>query len=419
MKTISVHGLTKEFKLGERRANYRTMRQWFSRGPRKTVSPAAPFLALQDVSFDACSGEVLGIIGRNGAGKSTLLKILARILRPTAGRVELQGRVGSLLEVGSGFHGELTGRENIFLNAAILGMRHGEIVRKLDEIVDFAGVGQYLDQPVKNYSSGMYMRLAFSVAAHIEPEILLIDEVLAVGDAEFQKKCMQRIEQVGKDGQTVLFVSHNLQAVLRLCSRALLIEQGKLVEQGPVHEVAAAYLRVGGGNRGERRYPEGPYAPGDSVARLRSVRVRSRDGETLTAVELNQEFGIEMELQVENASLVLFPVLSVHNEWGTEVLWSTDVDTEWHGRPRPVGRFRMIAWVPANFMSAGPMTVTASVYSLAPRVEHFHEPDVVSFLAVESDGNATARGKFTGYIGSATRPKLEWSVDFEGAGESS
>ncbi len=151
-------------------------------------------------------------------GKSTLLKILARILRPTRGRIELRGRVGSLLEVGSGFHGELTGRENIFLNAAILGMQHREIVAKLDEIVDFAGVGQHLDQPVKTYSSGMYMRLAFSVAAHIEPEILLVDEVLAVGDAEFQKKCMRRIEQVGKNGQTVLFVSHNIQAVLRLCS---------------------------------------------------------------------------------------------------------------------------------------------------------------------------------------------------------
>jgi len=171
VKTVSVRGLTKEFKLGDRRGRYRTMREWFSRGPREPAAgPAARFLALQDVSFDACSGEILGIIGRNGAGKSTLLKILARILRPTAGRVELQGRVGSLLEVGSGFHGELTGRENIFLNAAILGMRHGEIVNKLDEIVDFAGVGQYLDQPVKNYSTGMYMRLAFSVAAHIEPE---------------------------------------------------------------------------------------------------------------------------------------------------------------------------------------------------------------------------------------------------------
>lgn len=415
MRTVAVRGLTKEFRLGERRGDYRTLRQWFSRAPRQTVRPAARFLALDNVTFDASPGEVLGIIGRNGAGKSTLLKILSRILRPTAGHIELQGRVGSLLEVGAGFHGELTGRENIFLNAAILGMRHGEIVRKLDEIVDFAGVGPYLDQPVKNYSSGMYMRLAFSVAAHIEPEILLIDEVLAVGDAEFQKKCMQRIEQVGRHGQTVLFVSHNIQAVLRLCNRALLIEEGKLVEQGAVHEVAAAYLRVGGGNRGERRYPEGPYAPGDSVVRLRYVRVRSCGGETLSEVELNQEFGIEMEVQIETASMVLFPVLSVYNEWGTEVLWSTDVDTEWHGRPRPAGRFRMIAWVPANFLSAGPVTITAAVYSAPPRVEHFREPDVVSFQAIETYGNETARGKFTGYIGSATRPKLEWSVDYDGA----
>jgi len=414
VKTVSVRGLTKEFKLGRRRSQYRTVRGWFSRGTRRPAAPAdARFMALEDVSFDACSGEILGIIGRNGAGKSTLLKILARILRPTSGHVELQGRVGSLLEVGSGFHGELTGRENIFLNAAILGMRHSEIVRKLDEIVEFAGIGQYLDQPAKNYSTGMYMRLAFSVAAHIEPEILLIDEVLAVGDAEFQKKCMQRIEQVGKHGQTVLFVSHNMQAMLRLCSRAVLIEEGKLVEQGPVTDVAATYLRVGGDNRGERRFPEGPFAPGDSVARLRHVRVRSRGGETLAAVELNQEFGIEMELDVDTPSMVLFPVLIVNNEWATEVLWCTDVDTEWHGRPRPTGRYRMVAWVPANFLSSGPMSITAAVYSLAPRVEHFREPDVVSFQAVETYGNETARGKFTGYIGSATRPKLEWSVDYQ------
>src|SRR5580658_8740999 len=174
MKTISVRGLTKEFQLSGRRGPYRTIAEWFSRQPREAIVKATRFLALEDVSFEASAGEVIGIIGRNGAGKSTLLKILSRILRPTRGRIELEGRVGSLLEVGSGFHGELTGRENIFLNAAILGMRHGEIVRKLDEIVDFAGVGQYLDQPVKNYSTGMYMRLAFSVAAHIEPEILLI-----------------------------------------------------------------------------------------------------------------------------------------------------------------------------------------------------------------------------------------------------
>jgi lipopolysaccharide transport system ATP-binding protein len=419
MKTISVRGLTKEFQLSGRRGPYRTIAEWFSRQPREAIVKATRFLALEDVSFEASAGEVIGIIGRNGAGKSTLLKILSRILRPTRGRIELEGRVGSLLEVGSGFHGELTGRENIFLNAAILGMRHGEIVRKFDEIVDFAGVGQHLDQPVKHYSTGMYMRLAFSVAAHIEPEILLIDEVLAVGDAAFQKKCMDRIEQVGKHGQTVLFVSHNMQAVLRLCSRALLLEQGRLVEQGAVHDVAAAYLRVGGGNRGERRYPEGPYAPGDDVVRLRSVRVRSRGGETLAAVDLTEEYGIEMEIDVGTSSQVLFPVVSVYNEWGTEVLWSTDVDTEWHGRLRPAGRFRGVAWVPANFMTAGAMTVTAAVYSTPPRVEHFRETDAVSFQVVETYGKETARGKFTGYIGAVTRPKLEWNVDYDGSGRKS
>src|SRR5581483_7492358 len=183
MTTISVRNLTKEFRLGERHSRYRTLRDTFA--PRRMnpfPSKRSSFLALDNVSFEAAAGEVIGIIGRNGAGKSTLLKILSRILRPTAGRIELRGRVGSLLEVGSGFHGELTGRENIFLNAAVLGMKYGEIVRKLDEIIDFAGVGEYIDQPVKYFSSGMYLRLAFSVAAHIEPEILLVDEVLAVGD---------------------------------------------------------------------------------------------------------------------------------------------------------------------------------------------------------------------------------------------
>ena len=265
MNNISVRGLTKDFRLGRHNGHSRTIREWFSLNRTKqTEKPAITFRALENVSFKTSPGEVVGIIGRNGAGKSTLLKILAKILRPTRGQAVLHGRVGSLLEVGSGFHGELTGRENIFLNAAILGINHHEISCKLDEIVDFAGVGEHLDEPVKHYSTGMYLRLAFSVAAHIEPEILLVDEVLAVGDAEFQKKCMRRIEQVGKNGQTVLFVSHNMQAVMRLCNRALLLEHGKLVEQGPVHDVAASYLRLGGGNRGERRYPDGPYAPGGS-----------------------------------------------------------------------------------------------------------------------------------------------------------
>lgn len=417
MKTILVRGLTKEFKLAQPRAHYQMLHEWFSLRRRKPAARnSGSFLALDDVSFDAEPGEVIGILGRNGAGKSTLLKILARILRPTSGQIELRGRVGSLLEVGSGFHGELTGRENIFLNAAILGMQHREIACKLDEIVDFAGVSSYLDQPVKTYSSGMYMRLAFSVAAHIEPEILLVDEVLAVGDAEFQKKCMQRIEQVGRNGQTVLFVSHNIQAVLRLCTRALLIEHGRLVQDGAVHELAAAYMSTLGANQAERTYPRDSAAPGDGVVRLRSVRIRSRTGHTLGAVQLGREVGLEMEFEIQDTSLVLFPVLCLRNEWGTEVLWATDADTEWHGRTRRPGTYRMAAWIPPNFLQAGAMTVTAGVYSFVPRVEHFREVDAVGFQAVDTLGAGTARGDFTGHIASATRPKLEWTVEYEDTG---
>jgi lipopolysaccharide transport system ATP-binding protein len=414
MKTISVRGLSKEFLLGQRRRHYRMLHQFLvPRGTKPAERKNTRFLALNNINFDAEPGEVIGIVGRNGAGKSTLLKILARILRPTLGHVELRGRVGSLLEIGAGFHGELTGRENVFLNAAILGMGHHEILHKLDEIVDFAEISTHLDEPVKTYSSGMYLRLAFSVAAHLQPEILLVDEVLAVGDAQFQKKCIQRIEQVGKTGQTVLFVSHNIQAVLRLCGRALLIDQGILKLDGPVPEVAAAYLNAGGGNAGERTYPEGPYAPGDAVVRLRAVRVRSRDGQTLPTVELSQELGLEMEFQVEDSSVALFPVLAIRNEWGTEVLWATDADTEWHGRRRPPGRYRIIAWVPPNFLTAGSLTVTAAMHSFLPRTDHFREVDAVGFQAVDILGSGTARGDFTGYIGAATRPKLEWTVEFD------
>lgn len=200
------------------------------------------FRALDDVSFSVAKGEIVGVIGHNGAGKSTLLKILSRITEPTTGRIEISGRVASLLEVGTGFHPELTGRENIYLNGAILGMSRAEIRRKFDEIVEFAGVGQFLDTPVKRYSSGMYVRLAFSVAAHLEPEILIIDEVLAVGDAEFQKKCLGKMGQVARSGRTVIFVSHNIPSVVALCSRCIALERGKVKEIGDTRVVTSNFL---------------------------------------------------------------------------------------------------------------------------------------------------------------------------------
>lgn len=247
---IRAENLGKKYDLGAGSGNaarYRTLRDTLAEaasklGQRKTRAKAEEFWALRDVSFEIGRGEVVGIIGRNGAGKSTLLKILSRITEPTTGRVRVGGRVASLLEVGTGFHPELTGRENIFLNGAILGMSRLEIKAKFDEIVAFAEVERFLDTPVKRYSSGMYVRLAFAVAAHLEPEILVIDEVLAVGDAEFQKKCLGKMEEVSRGGRTVLFVSHQTGAVAGLCNRAMLLDQGQLVEIGSSRDVIARYL---------------------------------------------------------------------------------------------------------------------------------------------------------------------------------
>src|SRR6266481_6036983 len=230
--------------------------------------------ALRHLSFEVPRGQILGIIGPNGAGKSTLLKILSRITEPTEGRVELKGRVGSLLEVGTGFHPELTGRENIYLSAALLGMRRADIDRNLDEIIAFAEIEKFVDTPVKHYSSGMYVRLAFSVAAHLEPEILIVDEVLAVGDVSFQRKCLNKMEDVSQHGRTILFVSHNMQAITRLCERAILISHGGLQQDGSASETAGKYLLQSASTPAERVWSEPLSAPGDGVARLRKVRVR-------------------------------------------------------------------------------------------------------------------------------------------------
>ena len=251
---IRVENLGKRYRIGQRRERYGTLRDtlmqalgaplraWRDRGHRKGK---AEIWALQDVSFDVHRGDVLAVIGRNGAGKSTLLKILSRVARPTVGRAWIHGRVGSLLEVGTGFHPELTGRENIYLNGAILGMTKTEIDRKFDEIVAFAELDKFLDTPVKHYSSGMYMRLAFAVAAHLEPDILLVDEVLAVGDAAFQKKCLGKMGEVAKEGRTVLFVSHNMATIQRLCHSALLLDSGRMTACGTVSDVIQLYLKEG------------------------------------------------------------------------------------------------------------------------------------------------------------------------------
>ena len=257
---ISVEGLGKSYTIRhEGQTRYKSLREEIFTLPKRLLSKEEhsleEFWALKDVNFDIMPGDRVGIIGRNGAGKSTLLKLLSRITEPTTGRITMRGRVASLLEVGTGFHPELTGRENIYLNGAILGMTRAEVRRKFDEIVDFAGVEKFLDTPVKRYSSGMYVRLAFAVAAHLEPEILVVDEVLAVGDAEFQKKCLGKMEEVSKgQGRTVLFVSHNMAAVQQLCGRALLLKEGTISADGAVPALLQMYLQKEDGVRKELNF---------------------------------------------------------------------------------------------------------------------------------------------------------------------
>jgi len=303
---IRVDNLSKHYLLGERQAGYKTLRETIAdavkapfrrlRGQKSEVGgqKSADFWALKDVSFEVQPGEVVGIIGRNGAGKSTLLKILSRITEPTSGRIELRGRVGSLLEVGTGFHPELTGRENIYMNGSILGMSQRETTRKFDEIVDFAGIEEFLDTPVKRYSSGMYVRLAFAVAAHLEPEILIVDEVLAVGDAAFQRKCLGRMGEVAKHGRTVLFVSHNMAALESLCHRGVFLERGRITLTGEIRRGIHEYRRRALEERGS-----------DEIARefddpvLRRAEMLDEQGQPTNAVPLGGLFQLRLDLRPE------------------------------------------------------------------------------------------------------------------------
>ena len=257
--------------------------------------------ALDDVSFSVNAGEVLGIIGRNGAGKSTLLKVLSRITKPTSGHAEVHGHLGSLLEVGTGFHPELSGRDNIFLNGAILGMRRREIAKKFDEIVAFSGIEKFIDTPVKRYSSGMYVRLAFAVAAHFEPDILLVDEVLAVGDAEFQKKCLGKMESVVRHGRTVLFVSHNMAAVKALCSRALLLNAGRVETEGSVDAVIARYLSASSGPSSDAEIPADAARSGTGEAKFRRVEILAMNGQPVVELYFGQRFRVRMTMEVLQA----------------------------------------------------------------------------------------------------------------------
>lgn len=368
--------------------------------------------ALRKVSFKIEQGEVVGVIGTNGAGKSTLLKILCKITKPTSGRAEITGRVSSLLEVGTGFHPELTGRENIYLNGTILGMRKYEIDRKFDDIVEFSGVSKFIDTPVKRYSSGMKVRLAFSVAAYLEPEILIVDEVLAVGDADFQQKCLSKMDDVGKSGRTVLFVSHNMQAVARLCSRSILLGGGRVVDDGPSEEVISTYLNSGMGTAASKEWPDPESAPGNDIARVRAVRILSRESKVSEYIEINQPFRIEMEYDVFESGFILLPNFHVFNSNGIEAFSVVDVDPEWRGKKRPAGRYISSVEVPANIMAEGAFNVKAVLITLQPLSVLFSCPSAVAFTVIDKQDGTTARGDYVGKLHGVMRPLLEWHTDY-------
>jgi lipopolysaccharide transport system ATP-binding protein len=366
---LSVQNLSKSFRIAHQRGlrGYRTLHDELTTLPRRLLnrlrgngrSTSEIFWALKDVSFDVESGEVLGIIGSNGAGKSTLLKILNRITEPTTGGVDIYGRVGALLEVGTGFHPELTGRENIFLNGAILGMTRAEIKRKFDEIVAFAEVERFLDTPVKRYSSGMYVRLAFAVAAHLDPEILLIDEVLAVGDAEFQKKCLEKMEDVAaNEGRTVIFVSHNMDAVCRLCSRCILLKEGQISKSGNAADVVGAYL-----SREQDQAPVIDFAAIDSDASFRSAGLYGPNDAAAGSFSASDAIQLKCAINVRREIEGLQLAFAVFNFKGDRIFYSSVSMADPPISVEMPGEHRLTALIPSRLLLPGHYFITLVLHT--------------------------------------------------------
>jgi lipopolysaccharide transport system ATP-binding protein len=413
--------LKKRYRIGSRAAAFGTLRDSISatvrRGLRRPVRNERPVSgsvwALDGVSFEVMPGEIVGIIGRNGAGKSTLLKILSRITEPTVGEVDLYGRIGSLLEVGTGFHPELTGRENIFLNGAIMGMKRSEIVRKFDEIVAFSEVEEFLDTPVKHYSSGMYMKLAFAVAAHLEPEVLVVDEVLAVGDSAFQKKCLGKMGEIGRDGRTVLLVSHNMPSIVNLCHRAILIRNGKVAIDGDVGRVVQAYLMTEESQGGEVVWRDPQTAPGTDLVRMHAVRIYQEEGKPSQDVDISEDIFIEISYWVLRPGEVTYPALWIKDHMGTWLLASQHhrgvslTEDPWAHRPRPAGLYRSWCVIPGNTLNDSTYKVTAIVGKDVATTQVLLE-DVVSFVV--HDTGAMGEEYLGNWKGPLIRPRLAWDT---------
>ncbi len=423
---IQVENLAKKYVLDhqqEGNSSYKSLRESISVGAKslgkKFLNPSSKqtansaheeFWALKDVSFEIKQGDRVGIIGRNGAGKSTLLKVLSRITQPTSGSIRIKGRVASLLEVGTGFHPELTGRENIFLNGAILGMSRVEIQRKFDEIVAFAEVEKFLDTPVKRYSSGMYVRLAFAVAAYLEPEILIVDEVLAVGDSNFQKKCLGKMENVASEGRTVLFVSHSMETVTRLCNTAVLLKNGSVQTSGAADKVISAYLKSDFGTTARRSWQDLSRAPGNDVVRLLEVKVHREDGEVTDSFDITKPIGITMNYEVLKDKKMFTHSMNLFNESGAHILSSHDIVSELRKKPRTKGSYSSTMWIPGNFLAEGSIIISVAVLEQDPFVIHFHELDAVSFNVIDPMNGDSARGEYVLGFPGIVRPILDWNT---------
>jgi lipopolysaccharide transport system ATP-binding protein len=424
---IRVSDLYKQYRIGNFAGQYKRFTETIAnlaKNPLKhfrDASTAQYFWALNDISFELTHGEVLGVIGRNGAGKSTLLKVISRITRPTKGRIELHGRVGSLLEVGTGFHPELTGRENLYLNGAILGMHKTEIDRKLDDIVEFADIAKFLDTPVKRYSTGMYMRLAFSVAAHLESEILLIDEVLAVGDLEFQRKCLAKMGDVSREeGRSIILVSHNMSSILNLCKRAILLEKGKLILDGKSNEVIEHYISVQQTTQeGEMAWETPDEAPGNEDIRLQSIRVLSSDQTVTTDLSSDEEIIIQISywnFRPGARYIINLNLREQNGGWVFTTLNTPSASLEpdpWFNRPHPEGLFRTTCRIPANLLNSQTFYVYLAIayYGNFSRESIIGLQDIVSFTVYDS-GAMTK--EYSGAWLGPIRTRLAWVTQFIG-----
>ncbi|MBM3136831.1 MAG: ABC transporter ATP-binding protein [Chloroflexi bacterium] len=413
---ILVDRIGKQYRLGQQVSSYRTLREtlvesFSSRGRENGRNPASPesIWALKDVSFEVKQGQVLGVVGRNGAGKSTLLKILSRVTEPTEGIAEIHGRVGSLLEVGTGFHPELTGRENIFLNGAILGMKKNEIESKFDEIVSFAEVEKFIDTPVKRFSSGMYLRLAFAVAAHLEPEILVVDEVLAVGDAEFQRKCLGKMSDVAKEGRTVMFVSHNMSAILRLTEETLVIDKGYLLMRAPTNEAVDFYLSRGLTQEGQRTWHPDEIPAIAAPFKPLMIRLVNKKGHVIDTARTIEDFYIEMEYQLSRAIKGLRVGIYIITSRGEFVFTSFDTDDAVVFNAHAVrekGHYVSRCKIPSNLLNGGRFIVGCNASSYRIKT-YFHDEQALVFNV---DASGAAGMQWPELRLGPVRPALNWEI---------